>query len=291
MKRKRIVTTRDFEILMFLWKWKILSTQAIAAKFFPESHPFAAYKRLVKLENQKLIRAVRFASGKGSGWVLEAKGYQEVFPYLPELLQGGCKIENHIHDFFATAFHLGELLCAKTDGVICTEQTLRRVQPELWPAWVPQSKSHRPDGYTLVRVGIHNYIYAFETELTQKTKSRYEKTLDFYEDETSINVVVWLVVSEHMQRLIENILKANAYSRLQIHNFIYLQDFKKLGWFASIHGGNLNGKKLIDYIRYDDGTKPVQNCSGSNCEALLKNEKRPSLPSDCKFPVATKSLD
>lgn len=289
-KSKRVLTSKDFDILKDLWTWKILSTHSIAKKYYPKTHPFAAYVRLTKLQSHRFIKFIQLSMG--GAWTLDSKGYTQIFPYLSELSQKGFKIENPVHDFFASAFHLGEWLAAKPNGAeFCSEQELRRVNYELLPHWVPKSFSHRPDGYSLIKSNNKSFILAFETELTQKTKSRYEQTLNFYEGETSINAVFWLVPSSHQHAVIKNLLKELAYTRTDMHNFIYFEDFKRRGWFSTIQDGKYKNMQLASILFYKAITPPLQNFSESNTASLLNNQKRPSLPSDYKKPPSPKSLD
>lgn len=275
---KFYVTDKDLEILHFLWKWKIVSTHALAGKLYPGTKTYTAYCRLVKLERYGLIRFVSFRHRGGGAWVLDAKGFQFVFPYLPELSQHGYKTENVVHDFYATAFHLGEwLLHQPASGMVCSEQELRRLAPELLPSWVPDPKSHRPDGYSRVQTDKGERIYAFEAELTLKSKSRLYDALDFYESESSVSAVFWLVGLPGIQKALESILRDDHFSRRSAHHFIALQDFNEQGWLSVLQGGKFQGKRLVDFFVHGSFTSLSRQSHGSSCPLLLEKSKRPII--------------
>lgn len=280
-RKKFFVTNKDFEILHFLWKWKIVSTHALAAKFYPGVQPYAAYCRLLTLEKHKLIRCISFRHRSGNAWTLDTKGFQILLSYLPELSQNGYKAENVVHDYYATAFHLGEWLRNQpTSGAICSEQELRRIAPELLPAWVPDSKTHRPDGYSRVQTDKGARIYAFEAELTLKSKSRLADALDFYENDPSISAVFWLTGSPAIQNAIETVLGDGQFSRRSVHHFLSLQEFSEHGWMSVLNGGKFQGKRLADLLVYGNLTILLQKPYGSSCSLLLKKPKRPIIPNE-----------
>lgn len=280
-RQKFYVTDRDFEIMHFLWKWKVVSTHALAAKFYPEAKAYTAYCRLVKLEHYGLIRSASFRFRSGAAWALDTKGFQSISSYLPELSQHGHKIENFVHDFYATAFHLGEwLLHPPVSGSTCSEQELRRVTPELLPAWVPDSKSHRSDGYSQVQTDKGVRIYAFEAELTLKSKSRLRDALDFYESEPSVSAVFWLIGQPGIQNTIETLLRDDHLPRRSLHHFVALRDFCEHGWTSVLQGGKFQGKRLVDLLVHGSFTSLSHHSHGSSCSLLLKKSKRPVISSE-----------
>lgn len=286
------ITDKDFEILNFLWRWKAISSQALANKFYPNARPHSAYCRLIRLEKFGMIRALSFRHRKGFAWVLDKKGFQYLVPYLPELSQNGYKTENFLHDFYASAFHLGEWLLNQPDGcAMCSEQELRRLPPDLLPPWVPKPLSHRPDGYSLVKRDRRSQVFAFEIELTGKSKHRYEDTLDFYESELAIHAGIWLVGTPYIHRLINTILVEQNLPRRQMHHFILLSDFKKRGWLTPLQGGVFNDQSLADILCDSTLTLPLLKPDYSLCAGLLENWKRPINSNRSKSAAAAAASD
>lgn len=289
---KCFITQRDFEMLKFLWQWRALSTHAIAKKFYPESKAFTAYARLLKLEKKHYIKSISFRHRMGSAWTLDIQGFKFIFPYLLDLKEVGYKSQNIIHDYYSTVFHLGEwLTTAPAHGNTCTEQELRRVHCDLLPSWVPTSIAHRPDGYSFLDNGNQGKLFAFETELTAKSKIRYEQVVDFYDSETSIQAVFWLVGSQAIQKIIVQSLSDYYSKRAVIHNFILLADFKKEGWMTPINSGCFQGKNIMSILLNTSPTIPQHKLNNSDVHALLKNKKRPMLPNEYKKILIPRPLD
>jgi len=273
---KRFVTQRDLEVLKFLWRWKALSTAALAKKFFPGIRPFTAYERLLKLEKARYIKSYPFRHRQGCVWMLGKRGYRFVFPYLLEMKEPGYGSENPVHDFYSTAFHLGEWLTAKPDqGYTCSELELHRLEKDLLPSWAITSPERRPDGYSLIRRDGGTQLYSFEAELTMKSRARYDKILSFYDEQDTIAGVFWLVASPQIQKAIQT--QAATASRPRIHHFLQLDDFRKLGWLAPLRGGLLDGKTMVQVLLDGSSTAAQLKFDGSDTQALLQNAKRPII--------------
>lgn len=282
-KRSRLfVTDRDLEVLGFLWRWKLASTAALANRFFPGIRAFTAYERLLRLEKKRYIRHVSFRHRGGGAWTLDAQGFRFLLSYLPDMKAKGYRSENPLHDFYATAFHLGEWLTKKAErSLLCSEQELRRLDPDLLPAWVPRSERHRSDGYTVHDSGRGAHLYAFECELSQKSRFRYEETLTFYDSEETIAVVFWLVGSPTIEKAIRGGI-ATA-TRPHLHHFMQLCDFERSGWRAPLAGGVFQGKSLANLFLDTPPTEMGRKLDGVGVRALLEKAKRPVLPADKKF--------
>jgi hypothetical protein len=284
--RRLFVTDRDFEVLKFLWKWKAASTAALTKSFFPGVRPFTAYERLLQLEKKRYIQHTSFRYRGGGAWVLAPQGYKFLAPFLLEMKAKGYRSENILHDYFATAFHLGEWLTHQpAKGVLCSEQELRRLEPDLLPPWVPRSEKHRPDGYTAYDSEKGAHLYAFECELSVKSRARYEQTLSFYDEEDTIAAVFWLAGSQTIQSVIQRCVREQNVLRPHLHHFLQLGDFKRAGWMAHFAGGILHGTSLSSLLLDKAGTEVGRSSDGSNVSALLQNQKRPILPNDKKPPV------
>lgn len=273
------VTDRDLEMLKFLWKWKLASTIALAKCFFPGIRVFTAYERLLQLEKKEFIRHVSFRYRGGGAWTLDTQGFRFLASHLPEMKSKGYKSENPLHDYYATAFHLGEWLTKMpARGFHCSEQEMRRLDPDLLPRWVPKSEKHRPDGYTAHDSGRGAHLYAFECELSQKSRSRYDEILSFYDEEETIAAVFWLTGLPAIQRAIQGCLSNSL--RPHLHHFVSLADFQKMGWHVPLAGGVFRGRSLAEILLDKAGTVPGRSPDGSGVKTLLQNEKRPILPRD-----------
>ena len=77
-KRHCEITERDYKLLRFLWKWKAVSTQALANKFFPDIKPDSAYRRLQFLEADDYISSFVVEGRFHEVWGLREKGFKYI---------------------------------------------------------------------------------------------------------------------------------------------------------------------------------------------------------------------
>ena len=273
------ITERDYQMLRFLWKWKLVSSTALARRFFFEISPLSAYRRLQLLETDGYLKANVFEGRGLEVWGLTDKGFAFILPKLGDLKQRGYKSENIYHDYLSTAFHLGEWLTHQPDnsGDI-SEQQLRRLPADAWPDWVPRSATHRPDGYSVFIQGQKRVVVAFETELSVKERSRYEAPVAFYDSEEAIQFVFWLVQSKVTLNALKKSFEKFQMRAVHKHQFIMLSDFLKNGWQASIADGQLKGKSLIDVLPRSGVVKPSQWHRRADACVLLDSRRRPVIP-------------
>ena len=282
------VTDRDVSILKCLWKWKLISTMALAIKFFPEALVQTAYRRLLRLARSGYISFVQVNPTSGEGWTLTPKGYKVIRHLLGELKVDGYKSEYPHHDRLVSALHLGDWLTRQPEYTqTFSEQQLRRIPVDLWDDWLPKSDTHRPDGYSLLFYGEKETVVAFEIELWLKSKSRYEPLVAFYDIHSVIDTVVWLVDSKVTLNSIKRTFEGFQIRDMQKHCFILLADFHKLGWRAPFVSGKLLGKNLSDLLLHLPHTRATLGPLHGGTLALLDNSKKPILPDS--YPAPAKS--
>lgn len=232
-------------LLIFLWKWKLATTSIIKLKFFHKSSIWYCYKRLLSLEAGGFVQSLASKNGKGFYWSLTNKSFHYLKPILGSLEQNGFLSENPGHDLVVQAVQLGNWLRLIPSGVtFFTEQQLRRHSSEDYPSWVPRSKIHRPDGYTLFRTENGNRLLAIEVELSQKRLSDYETVSRFYDLDTDVTNVLWVTGSRVSINSVQAALaKANSSER-NIHSFISFSDFIRNSWQSKIIAGRYYGDTL-----------------------------------------------
>lgn len=239
------LNSRDREILMFLWRWKIATTATLQHRFFSQASSRVAYNRMQKLKAAGYIVVRADESLRNHFWTLGKKGYQIIRDELPELREEGYLSESPRHDLLVNAMHIGEwLVIAPEHARLYTEQQLRRVAVSARPAWIPRSDHHRPDGYWGVREETSIRVTALEVELHQKRRDFYESIAHFYQDETRIGNVLWLVANRGLAKSIYSILSETGPTRSHIHDFVDLHGFEASGWQAKVILGTHTGKPL-----------------------------------------------
>lgn len=274
------LTHRDNRILKYLWKWKVLSTHAIATKFFPEANVETAYKRLMLLKGKKFLKPLSVDENcKQFVWGLSSKGFKQIEQYLGELKIKRYSSSSPEHDHLATALHLGDwLLYQPPDSQTWSEQQLNCISKELWPSWVPKSELHRPDGLTAFNSNGRRHMLAFEAELHVKAASRYESVVAYYDSHDEIENVVWLVSTVGNSKSIQSAFQKHGMHKISKHSFVLLDEFRRLGWKARLISTDKNKKTLTDIIISVTQTNPRQIPDGSPTLQLLSAQKRPVLP-------------
>jgi len=245
-EKRTLTNERDLQMITFLWRWKLSTTKAISARFFPGSSPVIAYNRLLELKKAGYVRVQPFDfEGRRFVWTLCQKGFQCFKNHLPELREEGFVSENLEHDLYVTAVHLGDWLASVPEGVeMFSEQELRRLHFDHYPSWVPKTADRRPDGYWRIRYKGQFLIMALEVELTPKVGTRYDTIGQFYSALSSISRVVWVVRSHGMAKAMQVKFKQQDKENFRKHNFVIIEDFKQFGWKAPIYLGYEQGRTL-----------------------------------------------
>lgn len=277
MKRQRgDYQPRDREMFRFLWEWKLATTQAIARKFWPNCNSDAAYKRLHQLRRRGYVELVSLDRGGSQfAWTLDNKGFEAILSQLPPLKEEGYRSESLEHDHYVMACHLGEWLSLAQPGVeLFSEQQIRRIDCSSYPSWVPGTDRHRPDGYWRVPCNRSFLTIALEVERSFKTMSIYEVIAYFYELQTSIDRIVWVVDPPGTAKSICAVMERMSPSTYLRHDFVLLKDFKSLHWQAPIIMGFEQGKTLGFLLGIR--TESSQSHSRSTCDvsAILDTQKR-----------------
>jgi len=279
-KKKCEIQKRDRAIFEMIWKWKGLSTSAIARKFFSDETIYAGYSRLMRLRREGYVKPVLIS--EGFVWSLGPKGFRTIREELPFLSNEGFSSEYPTHDYFCTALQLGEWLDVDTKEITAfSEQELRRIPQDNWPKWVPRasegglmSDKHRPDGFSLFKTGPHQAIAAFEVELNVKTASRYERVVNYYNSLKTVSIIFWLVKDSRDIQKLKNIFEAYGITRWSRHHFLTAGEFKAKGWMAWVAEGDFKGKTILEILDYDRFTKVLPIGYKRNTLCLLDSRKR-----------------
>ncbi len=251
-ERNISLTERDDDILLFLWRWKVVSTAGIAARFFPNGSKMSTYRRLNKLRHHKYIKLEDVKWSCKYAWKLSKKGYVYIWKQLPTQTDKsrGYNGEFPRHDFLASAFHIGGWITEMPDcaGVV-SEQSIRRQEPQTLPWWVPKTDFHNPDGYWYFNNGEQECIVALEVELSVKPTEKYKSFRSFYNSMENINYCIWVVKNRAFAKRIFNILDESGSSLSCKHQFLLTKDVDKFNWGSEIILGSKKGMIFSDFLR------------------------------------------
>lgn len=272
--RKRLeMQNRDRNLLMGLWRWKLLTTTAIWAEFYPNSSLEYVYQRLLKLTRYGLVTSQPDELFTGWYWSLDKQGFRTIQEGIEGLREVGFRSEHQSHDSLTSAIHL----CAQRQfGLkpeqITTEQELRRLSDDVLHPFLPNPLEHRPDGY--FQNPSTEECLSLEVELHIKTKGCYQAVTRFYERNLhTLKHVLWIVPGPTLATRITNYL-IHGMGQLECrHWFASAKALVSDGWSAPVI--SLNQKpitipELFEKVGLTSGSHPAHPCEIS---LFLENSK------------------
>jgi hypothetical protein len=251
MKRSgvRLTIERDFEILRFIWRWKVVPTDIIRNRFFPGCRIRTCFNRLSLLRRENYIDSVAVRDIPQNVWTLNRRGFNAIKEFLPPDCDKGWRSESPAHDVLALKLSLGDYLAdSAADDAVFSEQELRTYSANVFPPWVPTAFRRRPDGYIKSVVGDQARAMAIEIELTPKGVTDYESIGLDYAHYRGIDHVIWAVVSLKMARRLKAIFEKSPRDAQQIHSFLIAGDIHKLGWDSRIVLGGYQGHTVRQMV-------------------------------------------
>jgi hypothetical protein len=260
ISRKSVcLTARDIEILKYLWRWKCSTFLALNEIFFANSSSTIAYRRISKLRRYGLIDLkVTNHFGKNL-FVLSPLGFERILGHIPELKESGFKSENMDHDFLVSVIHQGDWLKGLPPKIqSASEQELRRVQAESLPLWVPKSILHRADGYWYFSHEKGGQAIALEVELSRKERGRYAEIQRYFEDQTQVSDIIWVVQQSSLLHSIQEGLGSGRRLNLEKHSFLLLEDVLINLWEAPVVAGKYKGHSIKSIFNLIRGLGQVQ---------------------------------
>lgn len=245
----RLTQDRDFHLLRFIWRWKVVPTDVIRNRFFPGRKIRTCYNRLVSLRNENYLDNLVIPDVPQCVWTLDRRGFNAIKEFLPPDCNKGWKSEAPAHDVMALKLNFGDLVATRqSDGLVFSEQELRTYSPAVFPAWVPKAFRRRPDGYIKSILGERTKAIAIEVELTPKCLAEYECIALDYAHCHDIDHVIWAVESERMALSLKSIFAMKPRDGKQLHSFLLAEDIHKLGWASAIIEGGYKGHTVRQLI-------------------------------------------
>ena len=252
---RRIFTQqRDIDILNFIFKWRIASTDTIYRVFFPNAeHPKAAYDRLMVLERSGLVHKVK-EGYQNKVWSLTIKGL-EIAPqqkYAETLLKKSIKSSSIEHDLLIQATMLGSSIEDKGKYFQCfSENLLFSLDIDLLKEATQLRLEHRPDGLWIIPSETQNAygLFLLEVELNLKSKERYKTLASQLSLERNCNGLIWIVRHPSNARKIQNDLSSSSASeKLMAQHFFLVDEIKEQGWKSLSIQGPSQGLSLFEIL-------------------------------------------
>jgi hypothetical protein len=243
VKKRAVLSDSDLMLLRFLWKWRVSTTSALAARFYPHKNLRRAYNRLLVLEKAGIIQSRADIRGERFLWTLTKEGYRRIRHLLPiELEQEGFDSKALGHDLLCAAVLAGDWFLVRTppDLVRVTEQELSRYKKEDYPISVPFG--HRADGYWYFKT--KQKIVALEVQLSRQKLKDYEDVGRYYGDHENVETILWVVDRISMSNAILKGIRGRFGQPTEKHNFVSFGNFFKNGYDAAIEVGKLQGVSI-----------------------------------------------
>lgn len=239
------IQRRDKNVLLDLWRWKLLSLRAVHALHFTDVSLARCYNRMRQLARTNLVTSRSVEELNGRFWTLEKEGFELIQDALPEQRETGFKAEWPAHDAISSAVQLGIVTSPEGQELsFVSEQELRRLHPSVNPEWVPKTQLHRPDGYLRFGIGSNEKVCALEVELSLKSNDRYEGVGHFYSGRQEVYRVFWFVQSGSHARKLTSALTGSEPDGNSLHDFVLLSEFRKRGIGARVLLGPDHGRAL-----------------------------------------------
>lgn len=283
---------RDMHILVFLYDWKLATTAAISARFFPLFTTHAAYNRLTQLKKAGYVRIQTDLSGRNPCWTLTQMGFEAIKEHVGEQREVGFKSENPHHDLVCMAIQLGDWIYETPKGVkMITEQELRRTPYEFIPPWAKISGNHRPDGFWKIEKANGPLVVALEVELSRKAGMRYQSVAHVYSRETHIHYVLWLVQSHAAANRIHNHIQKSQAERTSMHLFAFLDDLRSMGWQAKLYQNAKEVSTITEFLSPDPSPDSSANAMQRRCTCTVDALLTPRLRTFAKLTLSSPTGD
>jgi hypothetical protein len=240
---------RDYEIFKFIWRWKVVPTDILHKRFFPNTLIRTCYNRLATLRAGGYIETIPIKDMACLAWVLCPKAFNAIKEYLPEDCDNGFRSESPNHDVLALRLQLGDWVADPgADDLLFTEQELRRLSSIHYPDWVPSDFNRRPDGYIKSGSGASARAIAMEIELSPKAQSEYETLAIDYAHCSKIVRSIWAVPSKYIAKRLLSIFSNYKSAHSPLHSFVLLDDLAKDGWSSAVIDGANKGDTIRELI-------------------------------------------
>lgn len=252
-----VLSEKDQDILIFIWRHRVVTFEALRTFFYPDLCKKKAHRRLLRLKHGEFVKSGKMDGTRRLVWCLDIRGFKYlVANFLPELKTKTYRPQSPYHDLMVAGALLGPWRLSPPSGVtIITEQELVATEQEILPYELRKKMEHRPDGLWVMGTENEKTAVALEVELSGKTSDRYEQICSFYTGNLFFKYVVWIVADKTLGRRIFYSSRKSGIPREDLHLFIEKQDFIERGWDCTILNESMNGISLANLLNTEAGVK------------------------------------
>lgn len=270
------------DILLFVWRWKIVGMPTLNAHFGIDCENRSLYKRVNRLIHKGYLRHRFLEDLNGFGISLTRKGFLRISDEVDCLEKNGFASLTPDHDFLVSVLHYGlQRLHSSFFISSFTEQELKNTAVEQYPLPIPKTKVHRPDGYLAAGNKATSAVVAIELEWSKKDASRYISLAEFYSKYPNV-FGVWVAKTSTIAKNITNALNSNAILRGERHLVFEWASIKKDGWNAKSCYGDESNRTLANLVPSNNGNNAGIVWDAVPFEFLCLPRKTPKKTKSCK---------
>jgi hypothetical protein len=271
-KSKVVISKREKDLLLFLWRHRVATFQTLRQLFFPSTGNETVYNRLRRLRSADFVRTAQNEANGKTVWCLGDRGFRFLEAvFLPELKSKGYRPNSCHHDLYVMAALLGDWYETTPEGVVMvTEQELLTTEVACIPPKTQEGFKHRPDGLWVKTFSKDPCAISLEVETNGKSESRYDEICSFYASFHFIENVVWIIPNIALARKIQRSASACAIPKEGLHIFTLLEDFESKLWDAKILNPSMKDKSLSDFL-HQSFEKPYRTAIGKHLETPIES--------------------
>ncbi len=261
LRAGRDLSKLEFEIIEFVWRWKVVPSSLVQAFLMKSKTDWQAYKIIRKLKLDGILEEI--PKGKIVNHRLlcvTELGFDIYLADRDHIDKFRFRVHAPAHDYLATALQLSCLPDLTDERFkVFSEQEIQTLPANALPLvfhdavnftyFQGTSFSHVPDGITSFGGKKNVCDIAYEVEINLKPDSRYQSMGSFYrnngENKNKVSLVVILIRTEWVGRKIYTVFENQVTTeKLPPVCHVMIDDFIKNGPEAKIFAGTYIGESL-----------------------------------------------
>jgi len=278
-----IFRKEDIEILLFLWRHRIATFQALKIIFYPTLSNRQAYDRLKRLRQGNYLVLESLQGTHNRIWQLGKRGQLYVQNEL--MIESKTKTHNPQsgrHDLIVMAMLLGDWMKKVPESVkMVTEMELMETEIMELPKELRDKPDHRSDGIWIFKNGDSHFGISLEVEINRKSIVRYEAIGSFYNRNLFFKNVIWLINSKSHAAAIQEASQKFGNLRPGLHLFILQKDFEQFLWqskFLNVSMQNLTVSSFLHQQLSPALLTPLRDLSPASLGPLTNHKNAKYSP-------------
>lgn len=278
-----IFCKEDIEILLFLWRHRLATFQALKTIFYPTLSNRQAYDKLKRLRQGNYLVLNSLQGTHNRIWQLGKRGQLYVQNEL--MIESKTKTHNPQsgrHDLIVMAMLLGDWILKTPAGVkMVTEMELMETEIMELPKELREKPDHRCDGLWIVKNGDSHFGIGLEVEINRKSIVRYESISSFYNRHLFFKNVIWIVNSKSHAVAIQEASQKFGNLRPGLHLFILQKDFEQYLWQSKFLNTSMQNLTVSSFLHQQLNPallSPLRDLSTASLGPLTDHKKAKCNP-------------